>query len=171
MRYKTLTDKETSDLIKKYHTLSDLIDEAHSISYSILEKAYNEYVQNFNPKVFFIFTRKLLTFDEFVSGVDDLREVSIKEFSGKKYLAIQYTYSPSNNHAELKITDKERDVIEIACKFGLDVYRANNKYINRMQKYAERPLQLDNDDFDRFDQYERWSTKIKEALDKYKAVP
>ena len=171
MKYKTLTDKESRELLNYYKVLVDLIDETHALSVKLLEQKYNEYVQNFNPKVLYIFTRTMLTFDEFVSGIDDLGHVSIKEFNGKKYLEVYYYYSARNIANVLKLDEKENELISTACNYGLDLYKIHNKYINRLIKYADIPYQFENDDFDKFDKYKYWSTEIKEVLDKYKAVP
>lgn len=171
MKFKTLTDKESKELLNSYIVLVDLIDEIHALSVKLLEQKYQEYVQNFNPKVLYIFTRKLLTFDEFVSGIDNLGHVSVKEFSGKKYLEVYYHYSSRNIIHVLKLDEKESELISTACNYGLDIYKIHNSYINRMLKYADRPYQLENDDFDKFDKYKYWGTKIKKVLDTYKTVP
>lgn len=171
MKYKTLSDKESRELLNHYQVLTEVIDEIHTLSVQLLEQKYQEYVQNFNPKVLYFFTRTMLTFDEFVSGIDDLGHVSVKEFSGKKYLEVYYYYSARNISNVLKLNEKESELISTACNYGLDVYKTHNRYINRMIKYADKPYQFENDDFDKFDKYKYWGTEIKKVLDKYKAVP
>lgn len=171
MKFKVLTDKESKDLIGTYYTLCDLIDKVHAESIAILEKKYQEYLQNFNPKILWIFTRTQLTFEQFISGIDDLGHISIIEHSGKKYLDVTYFYTPKSIDNVIKLSDKENALISAACDNGLDIFRKHNTYINRLVRYAAQPLELENSDFDNFDKYKRWSCELKEAWDNYNQVP
>lgn len=171
MKFKVLTEKESSDLIATYYTLRDLIDEIHTEAVAILERKYKEYVLNFNPTVFWFFTRTQLTFDEFISGIDGIGHVGIEEYNGKKYLQDSCFYTPKSINNVLKLSDLEYKLVETACINGLNIYKNHNKYINRLVRYAAKPLELESVDFDNFDKYKLWSKEIKEALDNYKQVP
>ena len=171
MKYKILTDKESKELIGTYFTLRDLIDEVHTLAISVLEKKYQEYLLNFNPKVLWIFTRTQLTFEDFISGINDIGHVTIEEFSGKKYVQMTHFFTPKSINNVLNLNVTEYELIEAACDYGLDVYKNHNKYINRMVRYAAQPLELENCDFDNFDKYKKWSKELKEVLDTYKQMP
>lgn len=171
MKYRLLSVEESHELISKYYKLAELIDEVHTECISLLQRKYQEYLLNFNPNFLWIFTRKQLSFEEFVTQYDDLGLLSIEDFSNKKYLVLSYFFPSNNMNNSLKLSTKEKNLIDIACKFSLNLYKDNNKYINRINRYSDKPMQFEDYDFDKFEKFEKWTKKINEVYTDYKKVP
>ncbi len=170
MKYRKLNDIETNEYLNRYYQLKNNIISLHNECLQILERKYQQYLMDFKSTVFFLFKRTPLTFDEFITKMGSFEQLRVVELFGEKYITKALVFSADMTE-ELVLSDKEYQLIMCAAKYSVNIFKENNAYINRINRYASKPFELENDDFDRFESYTKYYEEINEVLKQYNTVP
>lgn len=186
MKFRKLTEEEFNTFIEKFNKFESLREELIDNFNALYAKKYRDYIVSYESKgILFRHFHKRLSFKDFCKDYSVLpgwaRTYYTQHYFDEPLRTVSYENTNKfKNHYNKKynienFSKSTQEIIHTCydlCSYNLyhkyqTVYK---KFVYKMEKYAEQPIEFDNDDIDMYDEILKEYDNMVGTLDEIKTI-
>lgn len=189
MKFRKLTDKEFSTFVEKMNMFESLREEIIDNFNALYAKKYRDYIISYESKnILFRHFHKRLSFKKFCedysvtpgwartyyTGTNQYSfDKPFKNMSSSDTSSFRHHYLRKYNVEEFSESTREtiHDCYSVCSYQFYHIYQTKyKKFLYKMEKYAEQPIEFDNDDIEVYDEILKQYDKLVGTLNEIKTI-